>query len=251
MKLKVLAIFVAALLVVGALHRPAIAADPNTISVTGTAKIEKKPDIAFITLYIEGNGILMVDAVKQAKDKTESILKAIRENNKQIKNLEVIDIQIGEKKSQIWSSEQKDSPPRPEVIKRIRITIPPDSVLAYQIIDTAIRAGAVMEIPSSMNYPGELNSVVIYGLQNASGIEDEAEKKAMENAREKANKIAALAGKKAGGIVSLGCGSDSFNIKKVYGYGHSDNFPSEHVGIYPDRITISSSANVTFELLDK
>jgi len=221
----------------------------NVITVTGTAKVESKPDVAYLTLYVKGNGILMVDAVKKAKQKVDAIKKAIEEKHKGIKGLDVIDISIGEKRREYWNPDQKDEAPRPEVVKRMRITISPDTRLAYELIDTAIRAGAIMQIPSSVQYPGEIKSLVVYGLLNASKLEDLARKKALEKAEDRAKKTAALVGKKIGGVVSVGCRGSSFWNNQIYIMGREADFPVKHVGIDPNKIEISQNMTITYELL--
>jgi len=131
----------------------------------------------------------------------------------------------------------------------MRITIPPDPILAQQIIDTAIRDGAVMQIPSSTHYSGELHSIVIYGLLDASAAVDEAKKKAFEDAKTKAQELAALAGKKIGDVVSISCGRSITFPGRMYISGRQVDFPTEYVGIDPNKIDISYSLSVTFQLL--
>ena len=221
----------------------------NAVTVTGTAKVEGKPDVAYLTLYVKGDGILMVDAIKKAKQKVDNIEKAMEEKHKEIKGIDVMDIKVGEKRKGYWGSEQKDEAPRPEVVKRMRITIPPDARLAYELIDTAIRAGAIMQIPSSMQYSGEIKSIVVYGLLDASELEDQARKKALENAKDNAKKIAALVGKKIGEVVSVGCSGSYSWPNQIYIMGRESDFPVKHVGIDPDKIEISRSMTITYELL--
>jgi uncharacterized protein YggE len=228
-----------------------LAQEKNTITVSGTAKVEAKADIAYITLYIRADGILMVDAVKNAKQKVEQIQKALKEKHKEIKGIEVVDIEIGEKSKEYWSSEQKEEPPRPEVVKRMRITIAPDPALAYQVIDTAIRAGAIMQIPSSVHYSDEIRSVVMYGLLDASKREDEVRKKALEDAEKNAKETATLVGKKIGDVVSVGCSESGFWPQSLRIMGREAEFPVKHLGLDPEKIEISHSLKVTYELLKK
>jgi uncharacterized protein YggE len=249
MHVKIGSIFTMALALGCLFSQVAMGTEENTISTTGTADIERKPDISYVTLYVKGDGILMADAIKRAREKSEAIQKAIKENHKGIKEVEITDIEIGEKGSRYWSSEKEDEPPRPQVTKRMRITIPPDQILAHQIIDTAIREGAVMQIPSSTHYSGELHSIVIYGLLDASAAEDEAKKKAFEDAKTKAQEMAALASKKIGDVVSISCGRSITFPGRMYISGRQADFPTEYVGIDPNKIDISYSLSVTFQLL--
>ena len=221
----------------------------DTITATGKASVEQKPDVCYVTLYAKGDGILMVDAVKEANRKVAEIEKTVKEKHKKVRAIDVTEVGLGEKQRRYWSSDQKDEPPRPEAIKRIRITISPVPSLAHEIVDTAIRSGAIMKIPSDTHYPGRIDSVVVYGLLNASQLENEVRTKATKNAKKNAEKTAALVDKKVGKVVSIGCGSSWPQRMVVYPERH--DFPTAHVGTNPEKIEVSHSITITFELLDK
>jgi uncharacterized protein YggE len=223
----------------------------NTITVVGTGKVTRKPDVAYVTLYVKGDGILMTDAVQTAKGKTGEIEKALKEKYKEIKDLAVADIEIGEKRKEYWRSDEKDEIARPEVVKRLRITLPPNAQLAYEVIDTALRAGAIMQIPSSVHYSDEIRSVVLYGLVAFSESENQAKQKAMENAKDNAEKTAALVGEKAGDVVSVGCSSSSSWSHEIQIMRHEADLPTKYLGLDPHRIEVSHCVSVTYELLKK
>ena len=61
--------------------------------------------------------------------------------------------------------------------------------------------------------------------------------------------MGALAGKKIGDVVSIGCGRSITFPGRMYISGRQADFPTEYVGIDPNKIDISYSLNVTFELL--
>ena len=224
------------------------AADVNTLTVSGTGKIERKPDIAFVTVYVNGDGILMTDTAKQAKEKVEVIQKALRANHKGIKAIDVTDIQIGEKRNEMWGPEMKKEPARPEMTKRIRVTIPPDMDLALQVIDTAIREGALMKAPSNMRFGGEVDTVIVFGLNESDSIGDDVRKKAFDDARVKAEKVSALTGRKFGKISSVGCsGGDSEH--QIYTFGRKEDYPTKYISADPSHVEVTANVSVTFELL--
>lgn len=250
MKCKLVLITVVLIIIVQMVAVAAEDIQKKTITITGTAKIERKPDVAYITLYVKGSGILMVDAIKKATEKTTEIEKALKEKHKDIKEVQIQDISLGEKNREMWSSEQKDEAPRPEVIKQIRITIPANIDIAAEIIDTAMRVGAVLDKPSSVHYSGEIDSVVVFGLTDESGVEIEAKKKAVEMAKDKAKQTAALLGKTVGDVISIGCsGNSSFSPIRID--GHETDFPGEYVSVNPNKISISQCVPITFELKSK
>ena len=222
--------------------------EKNTIAATGEARVQRKPDVCFVTLYVKSNGILTVDAVNKADQMVAEIRKAIQEKYKEVKKITVTEVGLGEKQIQYWSGEQKDEPPRPEVVRRIRIEIAPTPSLAYEVVDTAIRSGAIMKIPSDIHYQGEINSVLVYGLVDASAVVDEARMKATEDAKKKAKETAVLVQKKIGKVVSIG-NSGSWLQGIVYTPERQD-FPTYYIGTNPENIEVSQSITITFELLD-
>ncbi len=86
-------------------------------------------------------------------------------------------------------------------------------LLPNEVVDIAIRTGALMQVPSSMRYSEDIRSVVIYGLIKSAEFEEQVRQKAMANAKEKAQKLAVLAGKSIGEVVRIGCsGTESWGI---------------------------------------
>src|SRR5688500_5846594 len=111
----------------------------TTVSVDGSAKIVRSPDIAYTTLYVLANGMLLEDAIKQATDKIEQINKTLKNTFAAIKETQLKDIYVGESKSYAFMGRDKAEPPQPEVIKGLLVITPPRSDLTTQIVDTASR----------------------------------------------------------------------------------------------------------------
>ncbi len=222
----------------------------HTVSVTGKAEVKVKPDAAYITLYARADGILMVDAVKKADKLVDEITTAITTETNIVKGVAVIDVGLGEKKTEVWRSDQKEEAPRPEVARRIQITCKPEPSRIYEVIDKGLRAGALMQIPSRTSYSDDIRSVVVYGLEQSSEVLERVRKAAMDDAKSQADKAAALAGKKAGGVLTIGCsGSTHWNIPMRV-MGMKTDYPTEHIGTSPTEITLSHAVSVTYELKD-
>jgi uncharacterized protein YggE len=220
----------------------------HTISVAGKAEEKVKPDTAYVTVYAQADGILMVDAVKKADKLIEEVSAAIKSESNIVKNVSVVDVALGEKATQYWRSDQKEEAPRPQVARRIRITCKPMPDGIYQVIDKAIRAGALMQIPSRTSYSDDIRSVVIYGLEQSADVVERVRKAAMADAKADAEKSAKLAGKKVGDVVSIGCSGPMHWGMPMRVMGMQAQFPTEHIGTNPEEITISHSVSVTFDL---
>ena len=224
----------------------------ETISVSGSAGIKVKPDVAYITLYAQADGILMTDAVEKEDKLINEITSAIKTQTKTgiIRDIAVTDLGQGEERQQYYSSSQRDMAPRPQVTRRIRVSCKPVPESLYKIIDDGIRAGAVMQIPSNTSYSNDIRSAVIYGLEHSTEAIEQARAAAMKNAKDEAKKLADLAGKTVGNVVSIGMSrSTQYNMNMIV-MGRRADFPTEYVDTNPEEITISESVMVTFELKD-
>jgi uncharacterized protein YggE len=242
---------VTAIVLASALNLSTYAADrEHTISVTGRAAETVKPDVAYVTVYGQADGILMVDAVKRTDKLISEITTAVNSESNTIKSITVTDVALGEKKTEYWRSDQKQESPRPQVARRILIACEPNPEGIYEVIDKAIRAGALMQIPSSTRYSDDIRSVVVYGLEQSAEVIDRVRKSAMDDARAEAEKSAELAGKTVGDVVTIGCsGSPHFNYPMRV-MGRRTDFPTEHIGTDPKEISVSHAVSVSFELKD-
>ena len=220
----------------------------HTISVTGKSEVKVKPDAAYVTLYAQTDGILMVDAVKKADKLVSEITTAVNTEMNTVKGITVTDVSLGEKKSEVWRSDQKEEAPRPEVVRRILITCKVNPAGIYEVIDKGLRAGARMQISSSMSYSDDIRSVVVYGLEQSSEVLDRLRTAAMDDARAEAAKSAKLADKKVGDVVTIGCSGSTPWVNPVRVMGIQADFPTEHIGTNPAEITISHNVSVTYEL---
>lgn len=223
----------------------AIGEDRDTVMGRGKATVMKDPDVAYVTLFIQGDGMLMADAIKQAEEKSAAVEKAITENCPQTRQIEIIDLEVGDKASR-FSSSQSGSV-RPQLIKRVLVTIPPDPALASRVIDQAIRAGAVINRPTTTSFSNKY-SAVMYGLVGFGAAEDEARKLAFEEAKLSARKLAELAGKKLGEVISIS--SSDRGSGMVFSIPRQEaEFPTEYLSKKPTGIEVISKVAATFELV--
>jgi uncharacterized protein YggE len=61
----------------------------RTLSVNGDALIARKPDLAYISLFIQTDGILLEDAVKEGAGKVDQIQRALRETYAEIRDIQI------------------------------------------------------------------------------------------------------------------------------------------------------------------
>ncbi len=213
----------------------------NTVTVSGMGKVTVKPDVAYVTLYIKADGLLLADAVQKSKQKTDEIKKAITAKYSGAKEFVV--------KDSSWGSDS-DKLPQPQIMKRMRITLPPNPIVVYDVIDAAIRAGAAMSNPSSHSF-GEPDGVAVYGLLKSDEAEAQARTKALEDARGKAETLAALASKSLGEISSVCVNDSDFTSPYETIMEKGEAYPTKNLGIDPTEINIVSRIEFVFDLVKK
>lgn len=222
----------------------------HTITVAGKAEERVTPDVAYVTLYAQADGILMVDAVKKADKLIDEITVAIKTQTNVVRDLSIADIALGEKKRQYWGPDQQEEAPRPQVARRIRVLCKPVAEEIYEVIDQAIRAGALMQIPSTTSYSDDIRSVVIYGLEHSAEVVERVKESAMNDARMEAKKLANLAGKTVGNLVTMGCSEALHYSFPARVMGRQVDYPTEYISMNAEELTISHTVSVTFELKD-
>src|SRR5262249_3284200 len=68
--------------------------DTKTISIQTKASAFSRADAGFVDLYVKADGMLLADAVAEAKQKTEKVLEAIRKAGEATSVL-ILDVQTG------------------------------------------------------------------------------------------------------------------------------------------------------------
>jgi uncharacterized protein YggE len=220
----------------------------NALQVTGEASEIVKPDVAYVTLYAQAEGILMEDAINKTEKLVKEISEAVKKETTIIKQIKIKDISLGETKSEVWRSNQTQEPPRPQVTKQIRVFCEPNPKEIYKIIDRAIRSGALMQISSSIRYHDSVPSVVAYGAENVTEVIDRLKRLAIEDAKNKAEKLATLVGKNIGDVVGIGCSSVRSFEQSLRIMGQLPDFPTKHIGLNPKEIKIVHNISVSYSL---
>ena len=167
------------------------------ISVKATAGITRKPDHALISLFVWGHGILMSDALDAVERREKEVTTALREQFLWIQEIHISNYKMGEK-SRRYSDE--NSPSQPEVIRLLLVQTPPDLKLIAAILDYALRAKLGIQSPGLSSWD---NGSSVYYAVDDSGAAKEALLAAVDNARIKAQDIAARLGRKIGRNFSI------------------------------------------------
>ena len=222
----------------------------RTISVNGDALLVRKPDLAYITLFIQTDGILLEDAVKEGANKVDQIQRTVRQTYGEIRDIETKDINVGETRPTMgFGLRDKATSPRPEVTKSLLITIPPKPELAVKIVDTACRMGCTIGNPVESHGPNP-SSVILYALAEPADAHYQATARAITAAKEKASCIAKTVEKKLGSIQSVS--SMGFLAHDDMFMRHQNPIISraKYVSASADGIEVRANVSVVFELMD-
>jgi uncharacterized protein YggE len=220
-----------------------------TISATGDVVLVRKPDLAFITLFIRAEGILLEDAVRESTHKVDQVNQTLRDTYREIREIQIKDLYVGEGRPALGLA--RANPPRPEVVKSLLVTIPPNPELAVKIVDMASRMGCLMGNP--VGFPmGSPNprSVILYGLAEPLEAEKEATARAIADAKEKAAQIAKIVEKRIGSIRNVGA-MDLLSTDDLIRRSKNPILArSSYLSVSVEGVEISAKVRVTFELMD-
>jgi uncharacterized protein YggE len=223
-----------------------------SVHATGDIILTRKPDVAYITLYIRADGALLQDAAKEAAAKVEQLQRALRDTyGSEIHDINTKDVHVGDGKPQVGMAivRDKTNPPRPEVVKGILIAIPPKPELAIRIVDSACRMGCLMANPAGTPLAHPF-SVILYGLVAVEDAEQEAIALAIAEAKDKASRIAKGFQKSIGAVKHV----SAMAFHSPEEFTRRNRTPLLPRGTYlslaPDQIEVPARVAVSFQLTD-
>jgi uncharacterized protein YggE len=220
----------------------------SRISVTGDVLVTPRPDVAFISLFVSGEGILMEDAVREITTKLNQVNQTLRDTYKEIRDIHIHDVFVGENRPGMGLPTHKTNSPRPEVVKSLLVTAPPRPELAMKIIDTAIRMGCLMQNPAAFPGPPISQATIMYGLANPAEAQQEATARAIADAKEKAWRIAKMIERKLGRVKGVSA-TDYLNSDNMFRPNRNSVLArARYLSASADEVQISAKVSVTFEL---
>jgi uncharacterized protein YggE len=209
---------------------------PRTITVVGEGKVKIKPDLAQANIGVEVRQSTVKAASAEAKKVMEQVLKTLKAQGIEDKDIQTSGFNI-------WV----EAPPMPmdgssssqgqsiyHVTNQVMVNIR-DLDKVGTILDAAIESGA--------------NSMygVTFNLADPSAIQSEARKKAVANAKAKADELAGLTGVKVGEIVSVSevIGSSGYMPKaEMASFGMGGGGSS----IQPGELEISTQLQIVYSI---
>lgn len=224
--------------------------DIPSITVTGEAVLVRKPDVAYVNLFIRSDGTLLQDALRENAATVDQVRQALLDAYPEIRDIEIQDVFMGEGRHATGLVGDKATIARPEVIRSFLVTIPPDQVLGIAIADRAMRLGCLMRSP--IVFIGGLNpqSTIAFGIVEPATAKDDALKEALDNAKDKAQRLAGFMGKNIGAIEQVSVLESPGSFEMTRQSRHAAWSRIKYLSNSADGIEISAKISVTFKLAD-
>jgi uncharacterized protein len=209
----------------------------HTINVTGTGVVLATPDIGYLNIGVHTEDFDSAAAVEQNNNLTRSVKDALREYGVEDKDIQTSNFSIYLQAP--YSGVPSDAS-KIIVDNTVLVTVRNISDLS-KMLGEAIRSGA--------------NNVygMSFDIVDKSALQDEARGKAMQNAEQQAQQLAALAGGKPGKVISVTVVTN--NINNPYfgtglGGGGGGMVNNSNVPVSSGNMTITVDVNVVYELIN-
>ena len=163
----------------------ATAGEVPTLGVETTVTATMKATTAYVAFLVRGQGLLISDAQKACDANITAVSEKIKERFKTAQ-IDTTTVNTGTKDFQGWRA--AGAKIEPDVTQLVTVTLPPDETLAAEILDIAIRKGA---IPFCSDRP-ELLGAVYYGIDNTEAAEEQLYQEAAAKLRKEAERLANL-----------------------------------------------------------
>ena len=238
MRLKTffIVIFFLALLAVAATFHKAIAqtdSDLSTLNVTGTGESKAKPDIATINISVERKGKTANDAAVTNALSAQKLIDTLERAGIAEKDIQTSNISI----TPIYKTSQGSFDTESKII----------GYQANNSLQAKIRkitdVGHIIDVVALTG--DYIISGISFDLEKDDDFEAEALKKAVTDARRKADIVASAAGKTITGIKTISIGGGSGIFSKGFAPTSADSISTP---VLPGDITVSSSVSIEYIL---
>ena len=159
---------------------------PRTISVNGSGTATARPDIAYVTLGVQAVNPDADEAVTENTERMSAVMSVLKEMKVEDKDIQTVNYSM-------WLEEERDKDgnltgvSRYHVVNQVRVKVR-DLAKVGQLLQQALKAGA--------NNVGGIS----FSVDDPSALRKEARDKAIADARDKAEQLAAGFGTKVGKV---------------------------------------------------
>lgn len=202
----------------------------HTINVSGTGTINSDPDTANLSFTVTTDGKTAAEASNKNATESQRLINTLTSSGIDKKDIQTSNFFI----FPITKNDQFNSSDNKIVGYRVSNTI-------SALLKNIDKAGSVID---SVTAAGDFTlNGISFGLADSSSSENEALKKAVADARNKAQVVAQAAGEKISGIKSITVGGASTFLKSSAPTAFADGASTE---ILPSDISVSASVNIEY-----
>jgi uncharacterized protein YggE len=212
----------------------AMVAGVPTVSVSGHGQVNVPPDTASVSIGIDVIKPTLAEAQEQATAQATALIEAMK-----AAGIADEDIQTAYFSVNILRDYSENADPTQitgfEIVNQLQLTVR-DTDMLGELLDEAVNAGA-----------NNINGVTFY-VDNQTAAASEARRLAVEDARTKAEELAAAAGLRLGPVISIAEGTASPMPPVYASTGVEMAMPEAAVPVQPGSSTVSVDVSVIFEL---
>jgi uncharacterized protein len=213
------------------------AAQPRTLSVSGSGMVSLTPNIAYINIGVHTDNPDLATAVNQNNTQTQTLVDSLKKAGIAGEDIQTSNFSVysnGNKSFDPTTGQENDTGRYYSVDNTVYVTVR-DLTTLGSLLSTGIASGA-----------NTINGIT-FDLADKTAAMAEARQKAMTNAKNLALELAASAGVKLGSIQSISY-SDVTPVP-YYGLGGGGAAaPNASVPIQPGQTQISVTVSVTYEV---
>lgn len=205
--------------------------DLSTLSVSGSGEVKTSPDIASISIGVQTKGKTAAEAVSANSSSSQKLLDTLRLAGIAEKDIQTSSISV----YPIY----KNSPQGYD---------DQNTITGYQannqLTATIRKIADVGKIIDSISLAGNYSiSGINFSLDNDDSFQAEALRKAVSDARKKADAVAKAAGVTISGVKNINV--DSYGAPKFFG-GVADASASAPTQVLPGDVSVSASVNIQY-----
>ncbi len=206
----------------------------HTITAAGSGEVRAKPDIAFVTVGVDTQAEKADDAQQQNAARMAAVVDAIKKLGVSEADIQTSNINL----QPVFDSQGRPNGGQGKIIGyralnqvMVRVT---DITKAGQVLDEAVKAGA--------NVEGNIR----FAIANDAELRQQALKKAVQDARSKADAIASALGVTISGVHSAGEGSVSVPVMKESFVPFQQSAAQASTPIQPGEMIITAQVRVVY-----
>ena len=219
----------------------ATAGEVPTLGVETTVTATMKATTAYVAFLVRGQGLLISDAQKACDANITAVSKEIKKRFKDAR-IDTTTVNTGTKDFQGWRA--AGAKIEPDVTQLVTVTLPPDETLAAEILDIAIRKGA---IPFCSDRT-ELRGAVYYGVDNTEAAEEQLYQEAAAKLRKKAELLANSMERKVVLLRDIRSSTDRSSCNTAKFQGIQCILPAPVCSSDPNKVRISMDFAAIFEI---